>query len=356
MLASINNAVRKVINNAENIHSPAIIYSSEILKENLSMFCDSLKSISNNTLLLYSVKACMHSDVIKEMASEVDGFSVSSEEEYRLVSKYNKRISATGFGYSENFDISKGYFYFNSILQLRKYLENKHNTGIQEIGIRINAPRTLFFKDKKSSRFGFTLDQLKLLECLSSKHKFKVKSILIHQENKVLKDSSNLKSFISMLLKKKELKMVTSINLGGGWDNLFLKGQISEFINNLKIPSKYSIFVEPGSALVRTIGILKTSVIDETIDNNIRRITLNTSQFNNSSWYVPRIIACTKSNGKQVDTYVYGNTCYEKDFFGRYLNFSVSINDDVIMYPVGAYYYTTHRELHGFKFPKEYYI
>lgn len=355
-MIKLTNIIREIITNTKSIHSPAIIYSSDILKNNLSLFRTSLKSIPNTVLLLYSVKACIYSDVIKAISTQVDGFSISSEGEYRLIKKYNKTISATGFGYGKNFNISKGYFYFNSVLQLERYLKNTHSIEAPKVGIRIKAPRTLFLKDNDTSRFGFSLDQLKLLNNLNKKYNFKVKSILIHQENKVLNDSSNLRKFISTLLKRKELKTVTSINLGGGWDNIFLKGQINEFINNLKIPIRYTIYVEPGSALVRTIGVLKTSVIDENIDNNIRKITLNTSQFNNSSWYTPHIIACTKDDSKRIDTYVYGNTCYEKDFFGKYSNFSVSINDDLIMYPVGAYYYTTHRELHKLKFPKEYYI
>lgn len=313
--------------------------------------------MNNKVHLLYAVKACTNSEVIREMATKVTGFSVSSDEEYNLVQRYNKVISATGFGYRRYPQNDRNcIFYFNSLSQLKCYLNNKDNYIAAKIGIRIRSPKTLFSKSVTSSRFGFTLKQIKLLKDLKKIYNFEVSSILIHQENKVFDDVNELKCFIAKILRKSEFQTVNSINLGGGWDNLFLKKQISKFINNLEIPKQYDIYIEPGSALVRTIGILKATVIDESIEDNIRTITLNTSQFNNSSWYVPKIVAYKKEGLKKLDTYVYGNTCYEKDYFGKYTSTLISLNSDVIMYPVGAYYFTTHRELHGLSFPKEYCI
>lgn len=348
-------AIPELIVKSRKINSPAIIYSRKVLNDNLNIFLSSLKTVNNKVHLLYAVKACTNSEVIREMATKVTGFSVSSDEEYNLVQRYNKVISATGFGYRRYPQNDRNcIFYFNSLSQLQCYLNNKDNYIAAKIGIRIRSPKTLFSKSVTSSRFGFTLKQIKLLKDLKKIYNFEVSSILIHQENKVFDDVNELKCFIAKILRKSEFQTVNSINLGGGWDNLFLKKQISKFINNLEIPKQYDIYIEPGSALVRTIGILKATVIDESIEDNIRTITLNTSQFNNSSWYVPKIVAYKKEGLKKLDTYVYGNTCYEKDYFGKYTSTLISLNSDVIMYPVGAYYFTTHRELHGLSFPKEY--
>ncbi|RMC23518.1 MULTISPECIES: hypothetical protein [unclassified Lactobacillus] len=207
------------------------------------------------------------------------------------------------------------------------------------------------------SRFGSSISQLKEIELLKTQYNFKITNILIHQENKVFYDHSSLSIFINKILTLDILKHVTTINLGGGWDNLFLKKQIAKFITYLKIPSKYSIFIEPGSVIVRTTGILKAKVIDQEINGKFRNVVLNTSQFNDSSWYVPRIIASNSiKNSPKMKTFIYGNTCYENDCFGYIDDSPLSIGNTVFLYPVGAYYFTTHRELHGIKFPREYFL
>lgn len=349
-------SIQKLISESETIRSPAFIYSSAILKNNLTKFNRELSKGRNDIRLLYSVKTCMHPDVIKEISNKVFGFSISSIKEYSCIKTYcNKRVFSTGFDYEQHTSVSNEIFYFNSILQLRLYLSQNPSNKTLEVGVRLRPPKSL--ASKQTSRFGLTLDQIYDLKELHRNYNFKISSILIHQENKVRDDAKKLRDFISVILCNHEFKELKSINLGGGWDNLFIKSQIGEFINSLSIPNNYCIYVEPGSALVRTIGILKATVIDEIYDSNKRIVVLNTSQFNNSSWYIPRIIANTfEPCTNKLDTYVYGDTCYEGDYFGKYLDSNVSIDSDVIMYPVGAYYYTTHRELHSFKFPKEYYI
>ncbi|WP_199282760.1 hypothetical protein [Lactobacillus sp. W8093] len=70
-----------------------------------------------------------------------------------------------------------------------------------KIGIRVRAPENLYSKEQYFSHFGFSLDQLKVLEKIATKYNFCVTSILIHQENKVYRDCSTLGAFINTLLK-----------------------------------------------------------------------------------------------------------------------------------------------------------
>ncbi|MDB6240282.1 hypothetical protein ODV17_09950, partial [Lactobacillus amylovorus] len=179
---------------------------------------------------------------------------------------------------------------------LKFFLDKGKICSNVKIGIRMKGPKALYFKNGEDSRFGISSNELDDLYALQEKYHFKIVSILIHQENKVLYDYRALRAYLKSILIHDSLKKLKSINLGGGWDNLFLKNQISEFINRLKIPKKYLIYIEPGSTVVRTIGLLKASVIDESIDVGKRKIVLNTSQFNNSSWFVPRIIGSTHLN------------------------------------------------------------
>ena len=355
--------VEKLIAKSKELKAtPVIMYSREILISNLMKIVREVNAVKDNKVIpLYSVKACRNKEVIKEISNFVKGFSVSSDSEYFEVRNFKSSvISATGYNFVERTDISENniIFYFTSLRQLKIFLDKKKICSNIKIGIRMKGPKALYFKNGKDSRFGLSLNELDDLYALQKKYNFKVISILIHQENKVLYDYRTLKTYLKVILIHDSFKKIKSINLGGGWDNLFLKNQISEFINRLKIPKKYLIYIEPGSTVVRTIGLLKAKVIDESIDEGKRKIVLNTSQFNNSSWFVPRIIgsAHLNSNNEILDTYVYGNTCYENDYFGKYSDSNITFGDEVFMYPVGAYYETTHRELHGIKFPKEYYL
>lgn len=353
------NIVSDGIRNSNDIVSPAVIYLKKALKLNISEIIEEISSIkSNNVKLLYSVKACSNSEVIKYLSKYVAGFSVSSIEEYRYIKEFkNKSISATGFKFNNYLLNEDTVFYFNSIEQLQNFLESNEYKENCNIGIRIKAIRTMYSNKNFYSRFGFSISQLKKIELLKIQYSFRITDILIHQENKVFYDYSNLSIFINKILTLDILKHVTTINLGGGWDDLFLKKQLAKFITYLKIPNKYSIFIEPGSVIVRTAGILKAKVIDQETNGECRKVVLNTSQFNDSSWYVPRIIASNSiKKSPRMKTFIYGNTCYENDYFGYNNNSSLSIGSTVFLYPVGAYYFTTHRELHGIKFPQEYFL
>ncbi|MDK7952794.1 hypothetical protein [Lactobacillus paragasseri] len=352
--------IYSLILQAQSIESPAIIYSDEMLRQNLVDLIEDIKSARKNKVyLFYSIKACTYSKVIDVIAKYVEGFSVSSVNEYNIVKHYNKKTTGTGFEYKSDFINKLNTFYFNSLSQLKNYLCKQKRISNQKIGVRISAPTTLYLQkqDRKKSRFGININDFDELNRLKDKYNLRIEHLLIHQENKVLNDNKNLKKFLCEILKMKAFNKVKTINLGGGWDNLFLNRAMGEFIDSLDIPQKYKVIVEPGSAVIRTIGILKTSVIDENIIDGVRKVVVNTSQFNNSSWFVPQVIASNTHKFRQrLDTEIYGDTCYEKDFFGIYKNSDIGMNSELIMYPVGAYYYTTHRELHGLKFPREYYL
>lgn len=353
----LNQIISEGISKSNDIGTPAIIYLKKALQYNVDTIQREIKSIYNTVKVLYSVKACCNADIIDFLSKNIDGFSVSSQAEFNNIKKYHKTISATGFHYSDYNLLDNCIFYFNSLSQLKSLLSGKKKREKIKIGLRIEAPNTLYCGKNIFSHFGFTIAQLKELELLQNKFNFAITSILIHQENKVFNDNKKLRDFILNILNMKVLKNVKSINLGGGWDNLFLKNQVSQFINSLKIPNKYEIYIEPGSMLVRTIGILKAEIIDQNIKHGVKYLTLDTSQFNNSSWFVPRVIANTKnSKVRSMKTMLYGNTCYERDFFGDLGKTKLSLKDIVYLYPVGAYYDTTHRELHGIKFPREYFI
>ncbi|QNQ81451.1 hypothetical protein [Lactobacillus sp. PV034] len=351
--------IQQLVNESNSYQSPVVLYSHRLLINNLNKIIKDLSYSKNRVYLFYSVKANMNPEVLQIINKKVSGFSISSDQEYESIRLFkNKIISRTGFSFLHNhISKNKEIFYFNSISQLENFLKLNSDRALQ-IGIRIRAPRNLYDRNSSISRFGFSEGALRDLESLQKRYSFKIDSILIHQENKVLEDWHRLSKFIKDILKKKLLKNISSINLGGGWDNLFLKNQIGLFINHLGIPIHYDVYIEPGSAIVRTIGILKAAVIDENEFEDKRYIVVDTSQFNNSSWYIPRIIGYSKNeiNRKPMTTNVYGNTCYEKDYFGQYTKCTISFGSKVFMFPIGAYYSTTHRELHGIKFPREYVI
>lgn len=115
---------------------------------------------------------------------------------------------------------------------------------------------------------------------------------------------------------------------------------------------KHTIILEPGSLLVRTAGILVSTVLDVSATG----ILIDSSQFNLSSRFKPQIIGSTSQHDNLIYSQINGVTCYENDTFGKYEGKQLEQGDTVLFYPVGAYYLTTSRRLHNLSFPEQFLI
>ncbi len=153
------------------------------------------------------------------------------------------------------------------------------------------------------------------------------------------------------------LSEVTTINMGGGITNLLLKGEIKNFINKLienKYTNRFEIILEPGRAITSLCGFLITSVIAADNSNTKNEIILDCSAYNLFPWFLPRPISTNSKRAKIIQN-LWGNTCFENDYFASRLIFpELNINDKVIFYPVGAYSKNNHKNLHRIPYPNEY--
>ena len=95
----INDIIIKGIKNSEKIDTPSVIYLKDAIRFNIDEALKQLSEVkTNETKLLYSIKACYNSKVISLLSRFVAGFSVSSVQEYKKIARFNnKTVSATGF-------------------------------------------------------------------------------------------------------------------------------------------------------------------------------------------------------------------------------------------------------------------
>lgn len=356
-----NNAqiINEIIKNDSSINQPKVYYSRRIIERNIAELRNQLGE-TRKFKLYYSIKANMNTDVLAFMSGLVDGFDVASTQEYLVGKSFMPSNQLSSTGYAVNNDAITnmthlGTVYdFSSIGQLRVWLEEFNIRELDKavrIGIRVRT--NLLSAEGKNSRFGFDMEDLNELCTLVEDNNLIISQLHIHGGLKTL---LTVKGDIEILLnwmKQPVMKFVSQINYGGSWDDLFYKNLLSQALSliDVSFPNVTKI-IEPGSLLVRNAGLMSGNVIDEQLKNNISIVTVNLSKFNASSWFSPNLIA-SSSNQEKILTRINGMTCYERDYFNETETARLSVGDRVYFYPVGAYYFTTHRSLHDLPFPEE---
>lgn len=348
-------------NYSEKYTNATIYYLKDVIVETVSAINNNLKEYPN-VHLLYSIKANYNFEILELLSEYVYGFDVASYQEVDKVEKYLDYvdyISASGYGFTiiELVDtISKGiHVDFMSISQIETVVE-KLIGEYSGIGIRINIPRSKIGNHRnRKSRFGIEFEEGHKLQELCFYNKLVLERIHLHGGLKTMEDiiiiGDEIEKWINLF------ETIKYVNLGGGWDYLFQTQSIEEALRYIttRFP-KIQFYIEPGSLLVRNAGILVSRVIDYQYgDKNFGFAVLDCSDFNLSSWYKSQVIAVLSQSNcaleKEVE--IVGNTCYEDDWFQIKCNKKIGIGDLIFLYPVGAYYLTTHRRLHDLKFPIE---
>lgn len=340
-------------------NKPTVVYDLDVLEKKIYIIH---KLLPSYVKLMYSVKANDNSSIL-EFISKSDliyGFEVASIMEYQKVEKYSSNeIGFTGpaFTVNEIQDIyKKGYIYdFDNIYQL---LDVESSLKNKDIGIRINMDLSnLESKEKnKKSRFGFKIEdiQTNLFKQFLEKRSFRIKRIHIHNGEKDKEVIKKMVDIISSILAMDIGKNIEEINLGGGWNYLYEKNMLEESLKNFDSFKNLKIIIEPGRLIVNDSGYLVTQVINKQIIDATQHIVLNVSAYNLLSWFPTFPIANTSLNKEKILTCLWGNTCYEEDFFlkNHWMN-NLNISDKVIFYPFGAYFKNNSKTLHLLPFPKE---
>lgn len=340
--------------------NPTIIYDLDVLKEKVNSISKLIPSYIN---IYYSIKANDYAKILNSLYKNesIQGFEVSSINEYKKVNEFtDKSIGFTGPSFTvreiKNIYIN-GYVYdFDCIEQI---LSLGDCFTHRDIGLRINLKISSIEsqrKHRKTSRFGFSikdLDDVRLKELLK-KNKLKIHRVHIHNCEKDEETIEEMIEMISYILKKTIGKYVKEINLGGGWNYLYENGQLSWALKKFELFNSYTLIIEPGRLLVNDCGYLVAQVINQRIIDNIQHVTLNVSAYNLLSWFSTFPISNTSKNKKKLLTCLWGNTCYEEDFFVKNHYMSVlKIGDRVLFYPFGAYYRNNNKKLHNLPYPQE---
>jgi carboxynorspermidine decarboxylase len=331
--------------------TPSFIFDEQRLVQNLAHL-EQIRSASG-CRVLYSIKACPFTGLLKRMRDRVDGFSVSSLFEARLAREITDgvgslHITTPGLRRDEMSEIGTlcDYVSFNSLSQLQclPFLLG----GRASIGLRIN-PQLSVLDDPRydpcrpHSKLGAPLAQVvehwrsgRLRSCsLRGLHlhtNFDSSSFIPLQRT-----VSHLERHLPQLVREVEW-----VNLGGGYQ-FHSASDLEPLLSTLRhiqIDWNAGVYLEPGNSVVNDVGLLVASVID-TFDSDGRSIAVLDTSVN----HLPEVFEYQRrphllgeeTQGPYVVTLA-GCTCLSGDLFGEY-RFSrpLAINDRVVFSNVGAY-------------------
>ena len=347
--------------------TPAFVYNLSEVKKRAKLL--SQVKDKSNCKVLYSVKPLPLYRVLEEMES-LDGFSVSSFFEARLVQKACKNgkeihFISPGIKSEQWEDISTAvdYLTFNSLEQF-SYFEAKLRK--QSYGIRVN-PEISLIEDprynpcREFSKLGVPIAQIK--NKISDDPGFlkKIEGIHFHT-NFESRDFSHLTKTFSRLKTEfaDELKRFKWINLGGGYffdesENLSL---FYELVDELSYNYDFDeIIIEPGTFLVRDSGYLVSSVID-LFRRDGKNIAVLDTTVNHlpevfEYQYEPDVLGDDFSNKNEY--ILAGSSCLAGDVFGVYrFENELELGSKVIFEKVGSYSLVKAHTFNGINLPDVY--
>ena len=251
----------------DKIHTPALIYDEQRLETLLE--CGVVARQRAGHKLLYAVKASALSDVLWKLAPRIDGFSVSSLFEARLVRSLfpssEIHLTTPGIRADEVEELSAlcEYISLNSATQLEMYgvaFAQKSSLGIR-INTRISSVADQRYDPcRPKSKLGVPIE--KMAAVLASAPS-KIEGLHFHT-NADSTDFGELLANVQILLQtlpeNLELKW---INLGGGY--LFEDVPLDALTQAVTLVQRRfgsEVFLEPGAGLVRSAGFLVSSVLD----------------------------------------------------------------------------------------------
>jgi len=345
----------------EKVEGDAICYNIDILRSTMKKMKNDF-SVIPQLNILFAIKANNHPIVLQTLATlDIGADCASMEEVEYAINAGIKNISVTGPGFEKK-DIEELIrrdidFDFDNYQQISEYISDKKEGKIR-IGIRIK-------KQGYDSRFGLDIEDREFNN-LILKNNCVIERIHFHYGEKNFESLSKLlKDIICLLKNHSELKDVKTINLGGGFENIYFLGKDRNMIDMIKHFSEevssllgrvVNIVIEPGSLIGLPFGFLKTSTLS--VYDRELLATLRVSAFNLSTWHK---LSPIFHNGTYIwkhepTEYKYqlvGNTCFEQDIFGSfYFEEQLSQNDVIILYPIGAYNFNLRRNLHGVQPPR----
>jgi len=330
----------KIVNNLEDLPSPAFICEESLLKKNLEL----LKSIQNETgvKILLALKGFALWATFNLCKKYLYGCCASGLHEAILAKEEFKKEVHTYSPAFKDEEIDKiiklsNHVIFNSFSQLNRY-KNKAK-GQASIGLRVNPEYSSVKIDLYNpcgiySRLGITQENFKEenlkdvdglhFHALCEQNVDALQGVLINFENKFGKYLKNMKW----------------VNFGGGHHITKIDYDVKTLIKLLReFKSKHphlEVFLELGEAVGWQTGYLMATVLD-IIKNKIEIAILDTSAEAHmpdtlAMPYRPDIRGASFANEKKYTYRLGGNTCLAGDTIGDYsFDKPLKIGDKIIL-------------------------
>ncbi len=331
---------------------------------------DSIASLSelradSGCKILYSMKALPLQSVIRLLADQLDGISVSSLFEARLAKEIMNdqgsiHLTSPGLKVEEFYEVSGlcSHISFNSLTQMERMTAV---TKDYSIGLRIN-PKVSILKDRRYdpcrqySKLGVDINELERVGLPGH-----VTGLHFHTAFSC-KDLTLLLKTIDKIMPvlMQHFRAIHWLNLGGG----YLFNQIDDrepfvrLIKELKRQYDLDVFIEPGKALVGHAGFLVSTVIDRFVSDSKTIVILDTSvnhhpevfeyQSSPKLWQQPE---------GEYSVILAGTTCLAGDVFGEYRLAQVpEIGERLVFKDVGAYSLIKANRFNGYNLPEIYHL
>lgn len=345
-----------------DFETPAYIFDLDELECNLQRL-QLLRKIED-CHLLYSIKALPLEPVLERISHWVDGFSVSSLFEARLVndlgilSAHSVHLTSPGIKVSEYAELAEicSHISFNSMPQ--SAMARSVSSSVS-LGIRINPKiqsglDERFNPCRRYSKLGVDINLFE--KGLSSW----VRGIHFHTMfgGKDLRFLYQSFDSIEGLIKRSP--GLEWINLGGGYlysemENL---NDLCQFISHIIRRYGLKVFLEPGKGIVGNIGYLATRIIDCFDSDNMDVLVIDSSvnQHPEIFEYQARPYLLNECE-RGTPVLMVGSSCLAGDIFGEYNFESMPKMQDIMVFGrVGAYSLIKANRFNGFNLPAIYLI
>lgn len=364
----MNKLTRKILLTSE-LETPAFVYDEKALVGATARLRDIISQ--TGCKLLYALKPFAFYDALCLLASQVDGFAVSSIFEARLARIAAGKgtpihVASPGLRGDQVSDLDDlcDYVTFNSIPQFKRLFALFKSRP--SIGLRVN-PGLSFVTDvrydpcRPNSKLGVPINDLDALFRTEPSLFAHLDGLHFHTNC----ESSRLQELGATLdrildgLSDRLLTRLRWLNLGGGYSFESQKSgeEFSRALARLQKISDIGLFIEPGASIIQNAGFVVSTVID-IFKNDGKAIAILDTTVNHMPeifeyQYRPDVLGDAKQNPHRY--ILAGASCLAGDIFGTY-SFSIplEIGSRIVFENIGAYSLSKAHTFNGINLPTIY--
>ena len=364
----MRNGRHRVSEISTEVETPCIVFDEVQLRTSMEVI---RKATSCTPVeLLYSMKACSTTFVLKVIAEGVSGFSCSSVYEARLARELLRETAsvhittpALALADVEQLATVCDFVSYNSLRQAERSRQLLGDgTGR---GLRVNPQLSLLSDERydpcrRASKLGVPIEYLERLQREDPAVFENFDGLHIHT-NCDSNRFSHLASTVDVLRRRlgPTLARCEWLNLGGGY--LFEESvdicQLWLAVERLSKNYGLRIFLEPGAAFVRKCGSLVTSVVD-LFESDGKEIAVLDTSVNHMPEVFEYQFEPDVLGHREGATYRYlmaGSTCLAGDIFGEYqFDDPLHIGSRLVFCDMGSYTLVKAHCFNGIPLPNVY--